>query len=420
MNVQIALEARRKFDLLNGVITMPTPPCTQSDWIAINAMLVSWITNTIEPEVKFSIAKCEQTKNMSVSSYYGKLNALWEALDIHEPIISCSCCSECNAGSIHETRREQAKLHEFIMGLYSDYYAHLRTSILSQDPLPFLDRAYQLVTQDERVPMAKFEPGDQPHEALGFTVRTGMGRGRGRADRPVCTQCKKLGHDASQCLAHLICSHCKKHGHDVNKCYEIVGYPNTWLESSRSDGGTGRGSRYSTFGQGRGTVRANAASGSSTSVAAVSSTTGNSDPQLFSAEQWKALAGLFGNAKVSESRLSGKFDTDLWIIDTGATHHVTGNKSWLFDTHIFECHVGLPNGEISVATLEGCVRLSDKITLKHVLYVPQFHCNLLSVSQLNDNLQCVVQFNSYMCAIQDQTNELIGTGVRRDGLYYFG
>ncbi|RVW87772.1 Retrovirus-related Pol polyprotein from transposon RE2 [Vitis vinifera] len=91
-------------------------------------------------------------------------------------------------------------------------------------------------------------------------------------------------------------------------------------------------------------------------------------------EQWKALAGLIGNAQVPDDRLNGKFDTKSWIIDTGATHHVTGDLSWLFDTiALFECPVGLPNGESVVATQSG----------------------------------------------SDHTRELIGTGVRRDGLYYF-
>ncbi|RVW45682.1 Retrovirus-related Pol polyprotein from transposon RE2 [Vitis vinifera] len=95
----------------------------------------------------------------------------------------------------------------------------------------------------------------------------------------------------------------------------------------------------------------------------------------FLPEQWKALAGLIGNAQVPDDRLNGKFDTKSWIIDTGATHHVTGDLSWLFDTiALFECPVGLPNGESVVATQSG----------------------------------------------SDHTRELIGTGVRRDGLYYFG
>ena len=47
-----------------------------------------------------------------------------------------------------------------------------------------------------------------------------------------------------------------------------------------------------------------------------------------------------GNATIFDNRLNGKFDDTAWIIDTGATHHVTGEKSWLFDTKNFECPVG--------------------------------------------------------------------------------
>ena len=80
-------------------------------------MLVSWLMNTIDPEVKstlshyddayllwkhlkerFSdvngprvqqlksnISRCEQSADMSVSTYYGKLNVLWDELSHHEP-----------------------------------------------------------------------------------------------------------------------------------------------------------------------------------------------------------------------------------------------------------------------------------------------------------------------------------------------
>ncbi|RVX05144.1 hypothetical protein CK203_020252 [Vitis vinifera] len=384
-DIQLALEARRKFEFLEGTITGPQPPYTQSDWNTVNAMLVSWITNTIDPEVKStlskfrdaerlwehlkqryamvngpriqqlktSIAKCEQSKSMSVTTYYGKLNVLWEELFKHEPLISCTCCSSCTAASLHQARREQGKLHDFLMGLNTDLYAQLRTNILSQDPLPSLDRAYQLVIQDERVRLAKAVTEDKPAEVLSFAVRTGAGRGRGKTERPVCSHCKKTGHETSTCWSSLLVL--------------------------TADGAAGRSRQQA--GRGRGSARANAAS----STIGASSTKSSTD-QLFTPEQWKALAGLIGNAQVPDDRLNGKFDTKSWIIDTGATHHVTGDLSWLFDTiALFECPVGLPNGESVVATQSGSVRLSNNITLKN-----------------------------------DHTRELIGTGVRRDGLYYFG
>lgn len=162
-DIQMALEARRKFGFLDGTITERVPPVTEADWNTINAMLVSWIMNTIDPEVKCSlskhrdakklwetlksryavvngpriqqlkslIAKCEQGKNMPVSEYFGKLTGLWEELHKHEPLIDCSCCKECTAESKHEEIRETDMLHKFLMGLNTDLFSTLRTSILS-------------------------------------------------------------------------------------------------------------------------------------------------------------------------------------------------------------------------------------------------------------------------------------------------
>ena len=97
--------------------------------------------------------------------------------------------------------------------------------------------------------------------------------------------------------------------------------------------------------------------------------------------------------------MAGKFDASSCIIDTSATHHVTGNNSWLFDTQKFDYPNGLPNGAKVVATLIGSVHLSDKITFTEVLHVPNLNCNVLFVSQLNDELHTIVHFDSNVCAI---------------------
>ncbi|XP_021757028.1 uncharacterized protein LOC110722099 [Chenopodium quinoa] len=321
---RLALEARRKFEFLDGSITEPKPPCTKSDWTALNAMLISWVSNTINPEVKSSIskfreikpfwdhlkkryaqtngpciqqlraslAKCEQTKSMPVSVYYGKLHAIWQELDHHEPLISCSCCSSCTAGSLHEQRREQSRLHDFLMGLYSDFYSSFRTNILSQEPFPSLDRAYQLVVQDERVRTARQEVASAPTDALGFAVKASPSSGRGVSDRS-CSHCKKTGHDLSSCWFKSPCPHCNKKGNDPRYCYEVTGYPPGWISRPRDK----------PAGQGRGGPRANAA------------TAGGENTPLgsaFTTEQWKALSGFIGNTNIPENRLHGPTEAADW------------------------------------------------------------------------------------------------------------
>ncbi|XP_021734823.1 uncharacterized protein LOC110701484 [Chenopodium quinoa] len=418
-DIQTVLEARRKFVFLDGTISSPSSLCTQTDWNTIHAMLISWLMNTIDPEVKgtlskykdakrlwdtlkmhfatvngpriqqlkVSIAKCEQTKTMSVASYFGKLTALWEELNNHEPLITCACCQTCTAGVEHEKRRENTRLHEFLMGLCTDYYTQTRTNILSQDPLSTLDRAYQLVVQDERVRIAKQTPDEQASEAVGFAFRTSTGKQRTTAS------------DEKADKSGLHCNHCKKHGYVISDCFELKGYPDWWPNPSK------RGKPQQTSSKGRAPPRANA-----TAANKADSIGGSS--QTFTAEQWRAIAGFIGNTQIPDERLNGEFDNTLWIVDTGGSRHVTCDDIWLFDTsHISHCPVGLPNGKTVNATKEGSVRLSSKIVLKHVLFVLDLRCNLISVSQLIDDAHCTVQFNSNMCALQDQSRELIGTSV---------
>ena len=80
----------------------------------------------------------------------------------------------------------------------------------------------------------------------------------------------------------------------------------------------------------------------------------------------------------------------------------------------------MPNGNKAIATKEGTIELNGNIILKNVLYVLGLNCNLISVSQIIDDLDCIVQFTKKLCVIQDPvTRMLIGAGERKDGLCFF-
>ena len=155
-------------------------------------------------------------------------------------------------------------------------------------------------------------------------------------------------------------------------------------------GGAGRGRPSPSSGRGRGGLaRANA----TTSSLAMSSNshhgqilpaTGSSSQaaagHIFSPEQRKFLAEFIGHIKVSDERMTGEFDFNSWIFDTGASRHLTCTASWLFNVHNTNCPVGLPNGKSIIATKEGSVHLANNLILKHVLFVSELCCNLISVS----------------------------------------
>ena len=71
------------------------------------------------------------------------------------------------------------------------------------------------------------------------------------------------------------------------------------------------------------------------------------------------------------------------------------SSSTILNTHTtipFGRVVKLPNGTSLPISHVGEVKLSSDITLRNVLYIPNFMCNLLSVSKLTFDLSYVVIF----------------------------
>jgi hypothetical protein len=77
---------------------------------------------------------------LSVSSYYTKMKALWDELaSCHDPLV-CTC-----AGLKGLTEREEKKrVMQFLMGL-NESYSTIRGSILMMNPLPDTRRVCGLI-----------------------------------------------------------------------------------------------------------------------------------------------------------------------------------------------------------------------------------------------------------------------------------
>ncbi|KAK2999074.1 hypothetical protein RJ639_024033 [Escallonia herrerae] len=82
--------------------------------------------------------------------------------------------------------------------------------------------------------------------------------------------------------------------------------------------------------------------------------------------------------------------------------------------------VGLPDGLQTNAIKAGSVSLTDGITLRHVLYVPNLAVNLISVSCLATDANCFVAFSNDICVLQDRTSKSpIGLGKMHRGVFVF-
>lgn len=65
--------------------------------------------------------------------------------------------------------------------------------------------------------------------------------------------------------------------------------------------------------------------------------------------------------------MTGKINKSWWILDIGASRHITGDISIMTNLHdILASKMGMLNGDHTAATKEGVVILDKNITLSNV------------------------------------------------------
>jgi hypothetical protein len=88
-------------------------------------------------------------------------------------------------------------------------------------------------------------------------------------------------------------------------------------------------------------------------------------------------------------------------------------------TKIEPISVNLSNGNTTLAQCRGQVRLSQELSIKNVLYLPQFAVNLIYASKLIKKQNCILHFGANECTIQENNSlKKIGSAEERHGLYY--
>lgn len=143
--------------------------------------------------------------------------------------------------------------------------------------------------------------------------------------------------------------------------------------------------------------------------------------------QSKSAATVVGTGSLAQTgnfihALSAKQEKEkLWIIDSGASDHMTGHKS-MFKSYV-PCnknfHVRIADGSLSRVAGTGFVEVSKYLTLKEVLFVPNLNCNLLSMHKFTLDNNCKANIYPHVCEFQDLVSgKMIGSARSQDGLYY--
>ena len=142
--------------------------------------------------------------------------------------------------------------------------------------------------------------------------------------------------------------------------------------------------------------------------------------------KWFESCQIFGStASVvhtgnSVSCLSNSPSHAPWLLDSGASDHISGNKSLFshISTSGYLPSVTLANGTQTQSEGIGTTHPLPSLSVDSVLYVPGAPFNLLSISRLTKTLDCVVSFTKDSVFLQDRSSgRIIGKGCESNGLY---
>jgi hypothetical protein len=227
------------------------------------------------------------------------------------------------------------------------------------------------------------------------------------------------------------CDNCKKEGHSRDECWFI--HPE--LRPKRKDRGGGdrtkkKGADRDWERKGHCTVTLDESvkAKSQDAQGTISAHTAQLHTDLSQAQQdqlgnllTQLLKNLNNKGTLSNNRVHSFLHSDkCWVIDSGATDHMTGSLGLLKNNNkAHNCQpVIVANGsQVPIDQIGTTNILSNNIF--GVLYLPNFTSNLLSVSKITNELNCNVIFSPTNMIFQDiVTKRKIGEGKLDNGLYY--
>ncbi|KAJ0093974.1 hypothetical protein Patl1_26164 [Pistacia atlantica] len=408
----VALTTKNKIGFINGSCAKSNLDSSlHSLWERVNVIILSWIFNSVSKEIfggvvyetnasivwadlKERFNKVNGTRiyaihkeiafvnqgTQSVYPYYSHLKDFW---DEYWSIVNLANCA-CEGSKTYQGPQEQQKLLQFLMGLNENFDV-CRSTILMMNPLPTVNQAYSIVTQDEsQGQIVSRQSNNEVTTALISTNNANKG-GNYKGKKPL-----------------IICEHCNNTIHKKDNCWNLHGYP----EGHKF---------YKPKGQ-FGTKRNKTTNLASANI----STSNNSQEQMqiqapvLTKEQYNNLLKLLSKentqpsanlAGIYTSLLSSFNNNNNWIIDSRASLHMTSNKNLLESCVSFPSNydslVSLPNGKQTRITHIGSILLNSRSRLDKVFYLPDFKYNLLSVSKFTNENHCSITFYPQLCTFQD-------------------
>ncbi|KAF7801679.1 Retrovirus-related Pol polyprotein from transposon RE1 [Senna tora] len=346
--------------------------------------------------VKKQLATLERG-NDSLVVYSTKLKKLWKEFCSLQPKPHCTC--DCEASKILEDLHNSNYVDQFLMGL-GDAYESVVSNILLMEPVPSYNKVYSMVAQIESQRSVTLK-NVANIEASALLAKAN--------DMQKYTTSASRGFDRKKEKASRFCTYCNRTGHLEDVYFKKIGYPDWFVQLQNQKGKKQSNSVNATFDDTSTGSKQKVVDGDKKSLT-----------EIIQEELRKMMVGKGGNQSGSHIDYFSNSASVRWIIDSGASSHVTGSLELLTEisSPIGANTVQLPNGLIKKVKFVGKAILNTSITLENVLYVPEFKYNLIAVSKLATGLNVDVVFHDTGCVMQDRlTKKQLAKGKMVKNLY---
>nr|XP_016481327.1 PREDICTED: uncharacterized protein LOC107802359 [Nicotiana tabacum] len=331
----VALSVRNKLDFIHGTVEKPSKgsPLMQQ-WHKCNDLVVAWLSNSVTKQIHRTVVYSEYAKD------------IWRELETRYGQADRARCT-CGGGVKAE---EEQRIYQFLIRL-NDVYVQVRSNIVMLKPLPFIDIVYSILLSDEKQ--------RQVSSTSQFTSEsTSFNAG---ASKPAYAP--RVNFEPSKSL---ICKYCKKSGHSIEKCYKLHDFsPNFKFKKNDAP----RRASANVVIESSSVFSVHSSPSPSTVFSNDASDQHSGVPGL-TKEQYSQLMLLLQQSHVSPNpshslmasahfagriathnvllkpALFSQVDSSAWILDSGASDHMTSQKSLLFNLEPLTilCLVSLPNG----------------------------------------------------------------------------
>ncbi|XP_072088232.1 uncharacterized protein [Arachis hypogaea] len=164
--------------------------------------------------------------DLTVTSYFAMLKAIWEELENLRAIPSCvACVNGCSCGlRIVRDYASEEYVVKFLKRL-NEQYSNVKSQIMLMKPLPEINTVLFMLTQQEQE--LNCDPSNSNIVTNSLEVQTSTGggsfseKGRGRGRNSVRGGNKK---SYSRGYTSKFCSYCNRIGHLAETCYKKNGF----------------------------------------------------------------------------------------------------------------------------------------------------------------------------------------------------